>query len=171
LCRKLADQSNTNLLALPHRIADFRVRASNQKDAAEKAIKALASGDALPLLRFMPTSIIFGFWDKALCGNRALLIEVAKAAHEILEIPLTPGSAVFESTAASLKGELEQGGKGKKGKGTARKPKKNASETTATEESPVAGEETKTESGRSLFAQACGTSACRRTLWNHAKST
>src|SRR5208282_5793621 len=46
-----------------HRIADFRVRASDQKDAAAKAIKAFAKGDALPLLRFMPTSIIFGFWD------------------------------------------------------------------------------------------------------------
>jgi CRISPR-associated protein Csb1 len=57
------DLSNTNLLALPHRIADFRVRASNQKEAAAGAIKALAKGNALPLLRFMPTSLIFGFWD------------------------------------------------------------------------------------------------------------
>ena len=60
---EFADQSNTNLLALPHRVADFRVRASTQKDAAANAIKAFAKGDALPLLRFMPTSIIFGFWD------------------------------------------------------------------------------------------------------------
>lgn len=60
---EFADQSNTNLLALPHRIADFRVRASDQKDAAAKTIKAFSKGDALPLLRFMPTSIIFGFWD------------------------------------------------------------------------------------------------------------
>lgn len=60
---EFADQSNTNLLALPHRVADFRVRASNQRDAAANAIKALARGDALPLLKFMPTSLIFGFWD------------------------------------------------------------------------------------------------------------
>ena len=60
---EFADQSSTNLLALPHRVADFRVRASNQKEAAAKAIKAFAQGDALPLLRFMPTSIVFGFWD------------------------------------------------------------------------------------------------------------
>ncbi len=65
---EFADQSNTNLLALPHRIADFRVRASNQKDAAAKAIRAFAKGDALPLLRFMPTSIIFGFWDSRAVG-------------------------------------------------------------------------------------------------------
>jgi CRISPR-associated protein Csb1 len=60
---EFADQSNTNLLALPHRVADFRVRASNQNDAAAAAIKAFSKGDALPLLRFMPTSILFGFWD------------------------------------------------------------------------------------------------------------
>jgi hypothetical protein len=29
----------------------------------EKAIKAFAKGDALPLLQLMPTSILFGFWD------------------------------------------------------------------------------------------------------------
>lgn len=60
---EFADQSNASLLALPHRVADFRVRASDQKEAAAKAIKAFAKGDALPLLRFMPTSLIFGFWD------------------------------------------------------------------------------------------------------------
>lgn len=60
---EFADQSNTSLLALPHRVADFRVRASNHKEAAAEAIKAFAKGNALPLLRFMPTSIIFGFWD------------------------------------------------------------------------------------------------------------
>jgi hypothetical protein len=65
---EFADQSNTNLLALPHRVADFRVRASNQKEAAAKAIKAFANGNAFPLLQFMPTSIVFGFWDSRADG-------------------------------------------------------------------------------------------------------
>lgn len=52
-----------DVLTLPHRIADFRVRASRDPNLADKAIKAFAKGDALPLLRLMPTSIIFGFWD------------------------------------------------------------------------------------------------------------
>jgi CRISPR-associated protein Csb1 len=333
---EFADQSNTNLLALPHRVADFRVRASDQKGAAANAIKALARGDALPLLRFMPTSLIFGFWDsraegyqhkqsrillsridafgivpcekrsiytgpyskdecasvvlgnenlaqelsefdakaadddekakagkeakkwadkmaergfsnalgsglggifaerierialvsltdiaslfcfsvpettgapkpvkkaepdkeltnaarryllalallaeshprsngsyrlrsgcellpqgkktellgsgadfkeadalKEMCGDRALLIEVAKAAHDVLEIPRSPGASIFESTAASLKGDLE-GGKAAKGRGSGAKPKRKANEATATEESPSSGEE------------------------------
>ncbi len=55
--------SDANLLELPHRVADFRVRASDQKTKAAEVIKAFAKGDALPLLRFMPTSVLFGFWD------------------------------------------------------------------------------------------------------------
>jgi CRISPR-associated protein Csb1 len=60
---EFADLANTNLLALPHRVADFRVRASNQKDAVTKAIRAFTKTNALPLLQLMPTSIVFGFWD------------------------------------------------------------------------------------------------------------
>lgn len=52
-----------DVLALPHRVADFRVRASREPQRADEAIKAFAKGNALPLLRLMPTSIIFGFWD------------------------------------------------------------------------------------------------------------
>jgi CRISPR-associated protein Csb1 len=67
---EFADQSNANLLTLPHRVGDFRVRTSDQKQAAASAIKALANGDALPLLRFMPTSLIFGFWDSRAEGYK-----------------------------------------------------------------------------------------------------
>ena len=52
-----------DVLTLPHRVADFRVRASHQAQRADDAIKALAKGNALPLLQLMPTSVIFGFWD------------------------------------------------------------------------------------------------------------
>ena len=65
---------------------------------------------------------------KALCDNRELLIAVAKAAHRILGIEPTPvpGCRFFESTAASLKGELAQGGRAKKGKAAADRPKEGA---------------------------------------------
>ncbi len=52
-----------DVLTLPHRIADFRIRASKEPKRADDAIKEFSNGDALPLLRLMPTSIIFGFWD------------------------------------------------------------------------------------------------------------
>jgi len=60
---EFADLANTNLLALPHRVADFRVRASDRKNEAAAAISAFTKGDALPLLKLMPTSVVFGFWD------------------------------------------------------------------------------------------------------------
>jgi CRISPR-associated protein Csb1 len=52
-----------NVLRLPHRVADFRVRLSDQKENVKAAISAFANGDALKLLKLMPTSIVFGFWD------------------------------------------------------------------------------------------------------------
>lgn len=52
-----------HVLQLPHRIADFRVRLSNQADAITSAIHKFSKGDALDLLRLMPTSLVFGFWD------------------------------------------------------------------------------------------------------------
>jgi len=52
-----------SILCLPHRVADFRVRLSDKRDRVEAAISGFADGDCLQLLRLMPTSIVFGFWD------------------------------------------------------------------------------------------------------------
>jgi CRISPR-associated protein Csb1 len=65
---EFAGQARTDVLALPHRVADFRIRASLQGEVAKTAISALAKGDALPLLRLMPTSLVFGFWDSRAVG-------------------------------------------------------------------------------------------------------
>ena len=51
------------MLCLPHRVADFRVRLSDKQGEVEAAINAFADGDSLKLLRLMPTSVVFGFWD------------------------------------------------------------------------------------------------------------
>ena len=61
--RKEGINGDENLLRLPHRVADFRVRMSNQAATVKDAIAQFVSGNALPLLRLMPTSILFGFWD------------------------------------------------------------------------------------------------------------
>jgi CRISPR-associated protein Csb1 len=52
-----------DLLRLPHRIADFRVRLSDRREEVKTAISSFANGDALNILKLMPTSIVFGFWD------------------------------------------------------------------------------------------------------------
>jgi CRISPR-associated protein Csb1 len=61
--RRAGINGDENLLRLPHRVADFRVRLSDQATTVKTAIADFVSGDALALLRLMPTSILFGFWD------------------------------------------------------------------------------------------------------------
>lgn len=56
-------KAEESVFRLPHRVADFRVRLSDKKDVVRTAIGAFANGDALELLKLMPTSIVFGFWD------------------------------------------------------------------------------------------------------------
>ncbi len=56
-------KAEESVFRLPHRVADFRVRLSDKKDDAKAAISAFANGDALKLLKLMPTSVVFGFWD------------------------------------------------------------------------------------------------------------
>lgn len=57
------ENGTISVLTLPHRVADFRVRLSNQATAVEEAIAAFAKGDALPLIQAFPTSLLFGFWN------------------------------------------------------------------------------------------------------------
>ena len=61
--RQEGKKGGESLLRLPHRIADFRVRLSDKREEAKAAISDFANGDALNLLKLMPTSIVFGFWD------------------------------------------------------------------------------------------------------------
>jgi CRISPR-associated protein Csb1 len=56
-------KASENVLCLPHRVADFRVRLSDKRSDVEAAINDFADGDSLKLLRLMPTSVVFGFWD------------------------------------------------------------------------------------------------------------
>lgn len=61
--REEGKKDKESVLRLPHRIADFRVRLSDQGDSVKAAIRDFANGDSLKLIRLMPTSIVFGFWD------------------------------------------------------------------------------------------------------------
>jgi CRISPR-associated protein Csb1 len=56
-------EGSEHVLRLPHRVADFRIRLSNQKDTVKAAVSSFAKGNALPLLKILPTSVLFGFWD------------------------------------------------------------------------------------------------------------
>lgn len=61
---KLSDNKTLSLLDLAHRAADAVVRSSpGLLELAEEAFDFLSRGDAGPLCKLAPTSLVFGVWD------------------------------------------------------------------------------------------------------------
>ncbi len=52
-----------SLLEVGHRVADAAVWCSTGYDDFKKAIEAFVQGDAAPLGKLAPTSLVFGYWD------------------------------------------------------------------------------------------------------------
>jgi CRISPR-associated protein Csb1 len=60
----LGDNKEVSLLQAGHRLGDAIVRSSNLKDLAREAFQAfLSSGNAGPIAKLAPTSLVFGVWD------------------------------------------------------------------------------------------------------------
>lgn len=60
-----------NLLDAGHRAGDAIVRLSGLKDELQAAFKSLLQGNAVPLAKIAPTSLVFGVWDSR--GSQAKL--------------------------------------------------------------------------------------------------
>lgn len=58
-----AGSKKVSILEAGHRAGDAIVRCTQLKDALQKAFQALKTGNALPLAKLAPTSLIFGVWD------------------------------------------------------------------------------------------------------------
>jgi CRISPR-associated protein Csb1 len=58
-----AGEKKVSILQAGHRAGDAIVRCTELKDALQKAFQALKKGDAVPLARLAPTSLVFGVWD------------------------------------------------------------------------------------------------------------
>ena len=59
-----------NVLLAGHRIADAIVRFSDLSNDIENAFKAAAGGNAQPLAKLAPTSLVFGCWDSRETGAK-----------------------------------------------------------------------------------------------------
>ena len=58
------DSGKVSILEVGHRLGDALIRSSELKDEAQAAFNAmLESGDALPIAKLAPTSLVFGVWD------------------------------------------------------------------------------------------------------------
>lgn len=58
-----AGDNRVNLLEAGHRAGDAIFRCSALQEELQKAFKAVLKGDAEPLARIAPTSLVFGAWD------------------------------------------------------------------------------------------------------------
>lgn len=58
-----AGAKKISILEAGHRAGDAIVRCTELKDALHAAFQALKHGDAVPLARVAPTSLVFGVWD------------------------------------------------------------------------------------------------------------
>lgn len=58
-----AGEKKVSILEAGHRAGDAIVRCTELKDALQKAFQALNKGDAVPLAKLAPTSLVFGVWD------------------------------------------------------------------------------------------------------------
>jgi len=58
-----AGEKKISILEAGHRAGDAIVRCSELKDALQLAFQALKKGNALPLAKLAPTSLVFGVWD------------------------------------------------------------------------------------------------------------
>jgi len=58
-----AGEKKVSILEAGHRAGDAIVRCTELKDALQTAFQALKKGDAVPLAKLAPTSLVFGVWD------------------------------------------------------------------------------------------------------------
>ncbi len=59
-----AQDKRVSILEVGHRLGDALIRSSELKDEAQAAFKALLdSGNAQPIAKLAPTSLVFGVWD------------------------------------------------------------------------------------------------------------
>lgn len=68
----LGEERSVSILEAGHRLGDALIRSSSLKDEAQAAFEAfLAKGDATPIAKLAPTSLVFGVWDSR--GTQAKL--------------------------------------------------------------------------------------------------
>jgi len=58
-----AGEKKISILDAGHRAGDAIMRCSELRDALQEAFQALKKGDAVPLAKVAPTSLVFGVWD------------------------------------------------------------------------------------------------------------
>jgi CRISPR-associated protein Csb1 len=86
-------ESPVSLLDAGHRAADAVVRFSSLGAKLEDAFRAVNAGDAEPLSRIAPTSIVFGVWDSR--GTQAKVQRVVRSVIRAYDVDVLHRSAQY----------------------------------------------------------------------------
>jgi len=97
-------EETKNLTEVGHRLADAVVRFSNQAPIVEAALLAFTKGDAVPVAKLAPTSLLFGLWDSRKTHTKITRIFSSEIrAHNIVEVP---HSGQFVSSVPRLENQV-----------------------------------------------------------------
>ena len=88
-----AGEKEINLLEAGHRAGDALVRCSELKDKIQNAFLSLQMGDAEPLAKIAPTSLVFGAWDSR--DTQAKLPRLVSSAIRAFDVHRLSRGAVY----------------------------------------------------------------------------
>lgn len=91
-----AGEKKINLLDAAHRAGDALVRCSELKDVLREGFRALLMGDAEPLAKVAPTSLVFGAWDSR--DTQAKLPRLVSSTIRAFDVRKLTRSAQFVPT-------------------------------------------------------------------------
>ena len=89
----VAGDRRLDLTELPHRLADAAIRATALAGDIRECFEALASGDAVPLARLAPTTLVYGAWDSR--DTRVSVPRAIRSRIEAHDISLCTRSAQY----------------------------------------------------------------------------
>lgn len=88
------NERTVSILDAGHRLGDALVRTSDLADEAQRAFRTyLDVGDATPLAKLAPTSLVFGAWDSR--GTQAKLPRIVQAVIRAWDVDLLHRSAQY----------------------------------------------------------------------------
>jgi len=88
-----AGEKRVNLLDAGHRAGDALVRCSELKEELHEAFRAVQKGDAEPLAKIAPTSLVFGAWDSR--DTQAKLPRLVSSAIRAFNVRCLSRGAVY----------------------------------------------------------------------------
>ncbi len=99
-----AGEKLVNILEAGHRAGDAVVRCSALQQDLQNAFKAVLKGDAEPLAKIAPTSLVFGVWDSR--DTQAKLPRLVASTIRAFDVRKLTRSAVFVPAVEYVKNEL-----------------------------------------------------------------